>query len=62
MASALGAMAAVPGSMPPAPKPRSGALLTVVSQTSRHLGLAEEGSLRRMVIEREEPVGHTGGS
>lgn len=33
-----------------------GALLTVIAQTSGHTGLAEESSLNRVVIEREEPV------
>jgi hypothetical protein len=33
-----------------------GSLLTVIGQTSGHAGLAEEGSLRRVTIEREEPV------
>lgn len=32
-----------------------GSLLTVIGQTSGHVGLAEEGSLRRVTIEREEP-------
>ena len=36
-----------------------GALLTVISQTSGHSGLSEESSLRRVVIEREEPGSHT---
>jgi hypothetical protein len=36
-----------------------GALLTVITQTSGHAGLAEEGSLRSVVIEREEPADHT---
>lgn len=39
-----------------------GALLTVIAQTSGHLGLAEEGSLRSALIEREEPVRHVVGS
>jgi hypothetical protein len=39
-----------------------GALLTVVSQTSGHAGLAEESSLRSVVIEREEPLHQTDGS
>jgi hypothetical protein len=30
-------------------------MLTVLAQTSGHVGLVEEGSLRRVVIEREEP-------
>ena len=33
-----------------------GSLLTVIAQTSGHAGLAEEGSLIRVVIEREEPA------
>jgi hypothetical protein len=33
-----------------------GALLTVIGQTSGHTGLAEEGSVNRVLIEREEPV------
>jgi hypothetical protein len=32
-----------------------GATATVLAQTSGHVGLVEEGSLRRVVIEREEP-------
>ena len=39
-----------------------GALLTVIAQTSGHTGLAEEGALRRVAIEREEPVRLAGGS
>jgi hypothetical protein len=39
-----------------------GSVLTVVSQVSGHLGLAEEASLRQAVIEREEPVLGQGGS
>jgi len=39
-----------------------GALLTVIGQTSGHAGLAEEGSLRRVTIEREEPDRHERGS
>jgi hypothetical protein len=39
-----------------------GALLTVISQTSGHAGMAEEGSLRRVVIEHEDAVHHPGGS
>ena len=39
-----------------------GALLTVIGQTSSHAGLAEESSLRRVAIEREEPVLSEGGS
>ena len=33
-----------------------GSLLTVIAQTSGHVGLAEEESLRRVTIEREDPV------
>lgn len=33
-----------------------GALLTVLAQTSGHVGLVEEGSLRRVTIEREGSV------
>jgi hypothetical protein len=33
-----------------------GSLLTVIAQTSGHTGLAEEGSLRRVMIEREDPI------
>lgn len=40
----------------PGPVAALGSLLTVLSQTSEHLGLAEEGSLRRVAVEREEPV------
>jgi hypothetical protein len=43
----------------PGPVSALGALLTVLSQTSEHLGLAEEGSLRRVAVEREEPLAHT---
>jgi hypothetical protein len=39
-----------------------GSLLTVIAQTSGHAGLAEEGSLRRVTIEREESVRHESGS
>ena len=39
----------------PSPEAALGSILTVLDQTSGHLGLAEEGSLRRVVIEREEP-------
>jgi hypothetical protein len=35
-----------------------GALLTVIAQTSGHAGVAEEGSLIGVVIEREEPEVH----
>lgn len=34
-----------------------GASLTVLAQTSGHVGLVEEGSLQRVAIEREEPLG-----
>jgi hypothetical protein len=40
----------------PSPEAALGALLTVISQTSEHVGLAEEGSLRRVAIERDEPL------
>ena len=33
-----------------------GASLTVLAQTSGHVGLVEEGALRRVVIEREESL------
>jgi hypothetical protein len=39
----------------PSPEAALGAVLTVLAQTSGHVGLVEEGSLRRIVIEREEP-------
>jgi hypothetical protein len=42
----------------PNPQAALGALLTVIAQTSGHAGLAEESSLIRAVIEREEPVQH----
>jgi len=47
-----------------APNPHAalGALLTVVAQTSGHVGLAEEASVTRVVIEREEPDVHPSGS
>ncbi len=35
-----------------------GALLTVIAQTSGHAGLAEEASLLRAVVEREESDHH----
>jgi hypothetical protein len=41
----------------PSPVAALGTLLTVLSQTSEHVGLGEEGSLRRVAIEREEPFG-----
>ena len=34
-----------------------GASLTVLAQTSGHVGLVEEGALRRVVIERAESLG-----
>ena len=37
----------------PNPEAALGSMLTVIAQTSGHVGLAEEGSLRRVVIERE---------
>jgi hypothetical protein len=40
----------------PSPVAALGSLLTVLSQTSEHLGVAEEDSLRRVAIEREEPL------
>jgi hypothetical protein len=40
----------------PGPVAALGSLLTVLSQTSEHLGLAEEGSLWRIAVEREEPL------
>ena len=40
----------------PSPEAALGSLLTVIAQTSKPLGLVEEGSLRRVVIEREETV------
>jgi hypothetical protein len=39
----------------PSPEAALGSVLTVLAQTSGHVGLVEEGSLRRVVIEREEP-------
>ena len=33
-----------------------GASLTVLAQTSGHVGLVEEGALRRVVIERDESL------
>ena len=41
----------------PGPVGALGSLLTVLSQTSEHLGLGEEGSLRCIDVEREEPFG-----
>jgi hypothetical protein len=40
----------------PGPFAALGSLLTVLSQTSEHLGMGEEGSLRRVSVEREEPL------
>jgi hypothetical protein len=37
----------------PGPVAALGSLLTVLSQTSLHLGWGEEGSVRRVAIERE---------
>lgn len=39
----------------PNPEAALGSVLTVLAQTSGHIGLVEEGSLRRVVIEREGP-------
>jgi hypothetical protein len=39
----------------PNPQAALGALLTVIAQTSGHAGLAEEGSLIRVTVEREDP-------
>lgn len=46
----------------PNPQAALGALLTVIAQTSGHVGLAEEASVNRVVIEREEPEVHPSGS
>jgi hypothetical protein len=40
----------------PGPIAALGSLLTVLSQTSEFPGLAEEVSLRRVTVEREEPL------
>ena len=40
----------------PSPHAALGALLTVIAQTSGHAGLADQGALHRVVIEREMPV------
>ena len=40
----------------PSPEAALGSLLTVLAQTSGSVGLVEEGSLRRVIIEREEPA------
>jgi hypothetical protein len=39
----------------PRPEAALGSVLTVIAQTSGHLGLVEEGSVHRVTIEREEP-------
>ncbi len=46
----------------PSPHAALGALLTVIAQTSGHAGLADQGALHRVVIEREEPGHHPSGS
>jgi hypothetical protein len=38
----------------PSPEAALGSVLTVIAQTSGHIGLVEEGSLRRVAIECEE--------
>lgn len=38
----------------PSPEAALGSVLTVLAQTSGHVGLVEEGSVRRVLIEREE--------
>lgn len=40
----------------PSPEAALGSVLTVIAQTSGPVGLVEEGSLRRVVIEREETL------
>ena len=45
----------------PSPHAALGALLTVIAQTSGHAGLADQGALHRVVIEREEVVHRTSG-
>jgi hypothetical protein len=45
----------------PNPQAALGALLTVIAQTSGHVGLAEEASVNRVLIEREETVDHPSG-
>jgi hypothetical protein len=40
----------------PGPVAAIGSLLTVLSQTAEHLGFADEGSVRRVAVEREEPL------
>ncbi len=45
----------------PSPEAALGAVLTVIAQTSGYVGLAEEGSVRRVTIEREDsPDGSSG--
>jgi hypothetical protein len=44
----------------PSPEAALGSLLTVLAQTSGHVGLVEEASLHRVVIEREEPPDGSG--
>jgi hypothetical protein len=39
----------------PRPEAALGSVLTVIAQTSGHVGLVEEGSVHRVVIESEEP-------
>jgi hypothetical protein len=39
----------------PNPQAALGSLLTVIAQTSGHAGVAEEGSLIRVLVERDEP-------
>jgi hypothetical protein len=43
----------------PRPEAALGSVLTVLAQTSGHIGLVEEGSVHRVLIEREEPPGST---
>ena len=40
----------------PDPQAALGSLLTVIAQTSGHTGLADEGSVRSVAIEREAPA------
>jgi hypothetical protein len=44
----------------PSPQSALGSVLTVLAQISGHIGLVEEGSLRRVTIECEEPVSASG--
>lgn len=39
----------------PSPEAALGTVLTVIAQSSGYVGLAEEGSMRRVTIEREDP-------